>query len=97
MDDTHPKMAQKQRELFEKKSFLERLEISFSMYATSKYLVIRAILEKNPEISNQDLRREYFLRFYGDDFDPIQKEKILQHISTLKIPFTYPKMRKGPD
>jgi hypothetical protein len=91
MDDTHPKIAQKQQEIFEKKTPLERLEIGSSMHATSKYFVIRAILEENPDISNQDLRREFFLRFYGDDFDSVQKDKILKHIASIETLFTYPK------
>lgn len=80
MDDTSPKMAEKMREMIRKKTPSERLEMGCSMYETSKYLITRAILEANPEISKGDLKRELFLKFYGDDFDPETCEKIIKHL-----------------
>jgi len=80
MRDTSLESAQKMAEMIQKKTPLERLKMGCSMYETSKYLIIRAILEENPNISKAGLRRELFLKFYRNDFDPIQREKILRHL-----------------
>lgn len=80
MRDTPPEITQKMCEMIRKKSPTERLKMGESMYETSKYLVIRAILEDNPQISKADLRKEIFLKFYGNDYDPIQQEKIIKHL-----------------
>jgi len=82
MDDTTPKMAQKMREMLQKKSPLERMMMGCSMHQTSRYLITRAILENNPNISSSSLRQEIFLKFYGNDFSPIQKKKILHYLDT---------------
>lgn len=81
MNDTSPVMEQKMRELIQKKSPTERIEMGCSMHATSRYLIIHAILRENPSISLQKLRQELFLRFYGEDFDEAQKEKILAYLA----------------
>lgn len=80
MRDTSPEMMEKMREMIRMKSPLERLMMGCSMYATSKYLVIRAIREENPDISEAALRRQFFLRFYGNDFNPEEREKIAKHL-----------------
>jgi hypothetical protein len=83
MDDTNPKIAQKMREMILMKSPLERIEMANSMHETSKYLITRSILEKNPHISRADLKKELFLRFYGNDFDLASQEKIIKHFEKL--------------
>ena len=80
MNDTPSEITLKISEMFQKKSPLERLEIGGAMHETSRYLVTRAILEENPLISEAGLRQELFLKFYSNDFDPVQREKILRHI-----------------
>jgi hypothetical protein len=55
----------------------KRLEMGGSLYATSKQLIIRAILEENPAISEKGLRQQFFLKFYGNDFNEEDREKIL--------------------
>lgn len=80
MNDTSPEMAQKMRELIQLKTPIERLTMGWSMYETSKYLIIRGILEENPNISEVALRQEVFLRFYREDFNPAEREKILNYI-----------------
>lgn len=73
-------MTQKMYEMMQAKSPLERLEMGCSMYETSRQLLIRAILENNPKISEVGLRRELFLKFYGNDFDPITREEIVSRL-----------------
>ena len=80
MEDTSPEMAAKMRELFLRKTLLERLEMGCSMYDTSRYLITQAILRENPGISPALLRREIFLRFYGEDFEPEEREKIIAYL-----------------
>jgi hypothetical protein len=80
MDDTPPHIAQKMCEMIQLKLPIERFEMGCSMYETSRYLVIRSILEHNPHISEVELKQELFLKFYRDDFDPVQREKILKYL-----------------
>ena len=83
MDDTSPEMLQKMHEMIQKKSPAERLKMGCSMYETSKYLVTLGILKNNPNISKKDLRKEIFLKFYGNDFNSEQSNKILKHLEDL--------------
>lgn len=55
MDDTSPDIAQKIREMIQMRSPIERLKMGCSMYETSRYLIIRGIMEKNPHISKSAL------------------------------------------
>jgi len=52
----------------------ERLKMGCSMHATSRALVRASIADKDPIVVKQAL----FLRFYGDDFEPKQRERILR-------------------
>ena len=77
MNDTSPEMEEKMREMIRAKTPEERLRMGCSMYDFSKSLVLHAILENSPGLSPGGIRRELFLRFYGDDFTSTQREKIL--------------------
>ncbi len=85
MDDTTPEMAEKMREMIRAKSPIERLEMGSSMCDTSRYLVIRAILESQPNITRTALKQELFLKFYGNDVDPVQRDAILEHFAQLEL------------
>lgn len=80
MRDTTHEMTVKQREMIQLKSPLERLIMGSSMYETSKRLITRAIVENNPTISKAEFRKEFFLRFYGNDFSARDLEKILSYL-----------------
>ncbi|HEV8052602.1 MAG TPA: hypothetical protein VGP47_08905 [Parachlamydiaceae bacterium] len=80
MHDTSSAMEEKMRELIRAKTPLERLEMGCSMYETSRYLIQRSILEGNPSISENDLRKELFLKFYSSDFSPEESERIAKHL-----------------
>ena len=80
MNDTHPAIEMKMQEMFEKKSPTERIEMGMSMDETSKKLIIQAILRSNPNLSKIQLKQEFFLKFYGDDFSPSEREKILRYL-----------------
>jgi len=83
MDDTTPEMTQKMCEMIQAKSPAERCKMGCSMCETSRYLVTQAILRDNPRISKTALRQELFLKFYGSDFDPIARAKILNHLKKI--------------
>ena len=83
MNDTSPEVLERMREMIRQKTPQERLEMGCSMYDTSKYLVTRAILRENPNITPAALRQELFLKFYRNDFNPEQIEKILAHLGNL--------------
>ncbi len=85
MDDTSDAMAEKMRALIRLKTPQERFMMRCSMYAASKILVTRAILEENPSITGTQLKQELFLKFYGDDFTPEEKAKILAHFQNLAL------------
>ena len=52
----------------------ERLKMGCSMHATARALVKASLSEKNPIAIN----RELFLRFYGHEFEPEERKKILK-------------------
>jgi hypothetical protein len=80
MRDTPQDITQKMCEMIQAKSPAERCKMGCSMYETSRYLIIRAILRDNPHISKEALRQALFLKFYGNDFDLKTRKKILQHL-----------------
>ena len=82
MDDTPPEIQEKVRELIRAKTPEERLKMGCSMYDFSKSLIIRSILEKSPGLSPAALKRELFLRFYGNDFDPERRQKIMIYLGS---------------
>ena len=81
MNDTPPKIAEKMREMIRRKTPEERLRMGCSMFDFSKSLVVNAILRERPNLSPAELRGELFLRFYGNDFAPARREKILAHLA----------------
>jgi hypothetical protein len=83
MDDTSPEIAEKVLEMFSKKTPEERFKMGASMYDTSKYLVTRFILQNNPGISKADFQKELFLKFYREDFNEAEREKIFAHFDKI--------------
>ncbi len=81
MNDTSEKVDAYFRGLLMKKSPQERLRMGCSMFDTAKAIVRSSILERNPKSSSRKIKREIFLRFYGQDFQQEQRRKILE---TLK-------------
>lgn len=81
MNDTSPEITEKMKELFLKKTPLERLQMGGSMYDTSRYMITSAILRENPNISKAALKCEIFRRFYGNDFSAEEQEKIVRYLS----------------
>jgi hypothetical protein len=77
MNDTHPEVAVRFRELMMSKTGRERLLMGCSMYETAKEIVRSSIYSNHPGITEAGMRREIFLRFYGREFRRAEREKII--------------------
>jgi hypothetical protein len=65
--DTNLKSELLFHELLLKKSNEDRLIMGCSMFGTAKEIVAASILNENPHISTEDLKKEIFIRFYGTE------------------------------
>lgn len=70
-------MERRYRELLMALFGEERLRMGASMNATARALVRASVLARNPHASGVELRQAPFLRFYGDDFPPRERDRIL--------------------
>jgi hypothetical protein len=71
MKDTNENMERIYNEMIMKKTPEERVKMCFSMLNAARRIVMSTIKDK------KNWRKEMFLRFYGDEFSPTQKGKIL--------------------
>ncbi|MHC4204871.1 MAG: hypothetical protein ACYSTT_09475 [Planctomycetota bacterium] len=55
----------------------ERLLMGCSMYDTAKQIVRSAIYNNRPQITDEEMKKEIFLRFYGKEFSRDDREKFL--------------------
>ena len=74
MNDTVPEIENKLNQIYLSKSGEERLLIALQMFETARKIVMSSLPEN---VSEEELRKELFLRFYGNDFDESLKEEIL--------------------
>ena len=77
MFDTHPEIAVRYRDLMMSKTGQERLVMGCSMYDTAKQIVLSAVRNRRPGITDAEIKREIFLRFYGQEFSEADREKLL--------------------
>ena len=77
MNDTSPLVESVFLEMMMRKSGQERLMMGFSMFEMARKQVVASIKRDNPNVGTKDIRREIFLRFYGQDFSLEEREKIL--------------------
>ncbi len=82
MFDTHPEIAVRFRELMMRKSGEQRLLMGCSMYDAAKQIVLSAIHNRQPEITDAEIKREIFLRFYGEEFSQADREKLLSALAS---------------
>ena len=80
MNDTHPDIAAVFEDLIMKRTCEQRLLMGFSMYDAARQIVRSAIYDRCPDITESELKKEIFLRFYGPDFGPADREKILSYL-----------------
>ncbi len=84
MKDTSPRMALQMEQMLQQKTAAERLLMGCSMFDFSKELVVSAVLRENPHLSAAEIKQEIFLRFYGNDFGPESRQKMIQHLGSVK-------------
>lgn len=71
MKDTNEKVERIYNQMIMNKTPEERVKMCFSMLNTARRIVLSTIKDK------KNWRKEMFLRFYGDEFSPTQREKII--------------------
>ncbi len=75
MKDTNEKVQTIYFQMFKEKTLSEKAMIGFSMYETSRKIILSTIKDKH------NWQTEFFLKFYGNDFDEKTKTKILNAIN----------------
>jgi hypothetical protein len=83
MNDTAPGIAALYRNLIMNKSGEERLLMGCSMYDTARQIVRGAINNNRPGITEKEMKKEIFLRFYGKEFNRADREKFLSALATM--------------
>jgi hypothetical protein len=82
MFDTHPEIAVRYRELMMRKSGQQRLVMGCSMYDTAKEIVRSAIYNSRPGITDAEIKRKIFLRFYGQEFSEADRKKLISALAS---------------
>jgi len=63
----------------------QRLLMGFSMYDTARQIVRSAIYNSRPEITDDEMKKEIFLRFYGREFSRSGREKFLSKLMSESL------------
>lgn len=82
MNDTPPSIEAKMDELLRSRTPEERMRMGASMFDAARAMALAGIRRDHPELGAAGIRRALFLRFYGDDFDPAQRERIADWIAS---------------
>ena len=85
MNDTSPKIKQLYNDMLLSKSPLERLRMASGMYDSVKKLAISGLLKERQHLDPSRLRRELFLRIYGNDFSVADRERIIKKIHNMQL------------
>ena len=76
MNDTCPAVATKLRDLFMQRSGAERMNMGFEMFSLSRMIVTSSMEAQG--YRGDELRKQIFLRTYGQDFSSETVDKICQ-------------------
>ena len=77
MNDTKPSMEARWSARLLAKSGGERMAMGCAMFDDAKALVTAGVRAANPGADEREIKRQVFLGFYGEDFPPEKREKIL--------------------
>ena len=77
MNDTLQRMAARYEEMIMARLPEERLRMGCSMFDTAKQIAKSAIFARKQRTSPAEVKKEIFIRFYGQEFNEIQKQKVL--------------------
>ncbi|MEW6247053.1 MAG: hypothetical protein AB1555_10120 [Nitrospirota bacterium] len=83
MKDTSPEIERRFREMLLARSGEERLKMGCSMHQFAQLLVRASVLARHPQATPAELRRELFLRFYGQELSPDRRRAVLSALETL--------------
>jgi hypothetical protein len=78
MNDTSSGAEKKLLQMMMQKSKVEKLFMAASIFDMARSITRSAILEEMPGISPGQLREEFFRRWYWEDFEPKEREKIIE-------------------
>ena len=81
MKDTPPRIERKFREMLLRRTGEERLKMGCSMHATAQALAKASILQRHPGSHPVELKRLFFLHFFGADFNPEEQTRIASALS----------------
>lgn len=76
MNDTTPEMQQKQYEIAFSFTEKQRFEQGIEMFNMGRMIVEKSIKYENPDISEVDFKLEIFKRYYKNDFDSEEMQRI---------------------
>jgi hypothetical protein len=79
--DTPPAAEHRYREMLLRRSGAERVRMGASMLSTARALAVASIRAQDPKVSPAGLRRLLFLRFYGGDLGPEERERIAARLA----------------
>ena len=81
MQDTSTKIKGIYQDMLLAKTPEERLKMGCSMFDAAKQIVRSSILNKDQNISDQELKKKIFLRFYGHEFTSQELKRILNSLA----------------
>ena len=81
MTDTPSEVERRYRALLMSLPAERRSRMGASMSATARALVRASVLARHPGASEAEVRQALFLCFYGDDFAPAERERILEWLA----------------
>jgi len=77
MLDTPDYILKKQFEIINSKSIKEREKLIFDQTMSAIEIIKKRIKLQNPEISDKELKIEFFKIFYKNDFSEVEMNKIV--------------------
>ncbi len=80
MNDTRPEMERLFDALMKEKTGQERLKMGFSMFDLARSQALASIKREHPNAGMKEIKKEIFLRFYGEEFSTEERQKILARL-----------------
>jgi hypothetical protein len=81
--DTSPEIEKQFIAMMMKRSGQERLKMGFSMFNLARKQALASIRRNKRTAGTEEIRKELFSRFYGQEFSPEDQEKILRQIERI--------------
>ena len=85
MNDTPKYILQKQFEIIYAKPLQDKIAGLFEMTELSRNIILNQLKQKNPGLSEIDLKIELFRKFYKFDFDNATINKIIEEMRQFLI------------